>query len=143
MDKQGLLDALAAKFTYVGTPQEVGEAEGIKRYIVGCWDVVGDVAVRTNVGFYVEDEGQPTEAAYWQNREPKPTPTLTWAQEVLNYIQSKIEDDTIEAAFIDSIDVQNETAEGRAYLIQATDIVERHILVDKDPSDVIRHRVIT
>lgn len=141
MNKQELLDSLAIKYAKVGTPQHISTAELIKNFIVGVWDISNGNALRSNIGFYVENEGKIEEEAYWQGREPKPTVSIGFTQEVNNYITSKINDKTIEAGFVEVINSENETAKGKAYFIVGSDVEEKNILIDKDAGN-IRHRVI-
>lgn len=85
MNKAQLLQQLAA-FPWVGglngtaRLQEVKE-DGTKWYVQNVREVCEDQATFRNVSFYVADEGEETEAAYWKDQVPAATlrvnPTIT------------------------------------------------------------------
>lgn len=140
MTKAELLQALATKFFKVGTPHADGSIDefGFQSYLVKTIDKVGDSIRDQNYRFYVEDDGGPAEAAYW-SPEPKPDPVSGFQKELRTYIEGKIGDNTIEAAYIESIDVANETAIAKVVM---PDLSEVRVFLDKDAGN-LRHRLIT
>ena len=139
MTKAELITALNAKFHKVFTPDLKQTYDNIKYYTVSVFDKAGDSLRDQNIPFYVEDEGEPSEAAYWSPSEPKPDPVGGFQQEVAAYIAAKITDDTIEGAFPESIDVINENA---IYRVVMPDLSEKRLFVDKDGNGDLRHRAL-
>jgi len=137
MTKQGLLNLLKEKFTKVLAEKQVGEPEeGITHWAVPVFDKVSDILIRQWVHFYTDAEGN----AYWQDREPKPTPGSDPSAQLRQYINSKIADGTIEGANIDLIDAINETAIVRVWM--GDPLEEKRLFVDRDDSGKLRYRVI-
>jgi len=137
MTKQDLLNALTTKFRRVETPHEQATYGNLKYYLVKVYDLIGDALRDANIAFYVEDEGLPTEAAYWSPSEPKKAPATGFQQEVTAYVASKIADGTIEGAFSEMVDQVNENA---IYTVVMPDLTERRLFVDKDGNGDLRHR---
>lgn len=144
MNKSELLAELATKFYKVGTANQQSIDEfGIQYYLVKVYDKVGDAIRDMNLAFYVEAEGQVTEAAYWSPSEPKPTVVPSGFQvDIDNYIQSKIDVGAIEGAFTDSIDIVKEIAYGRAIIDVSGTLTEKKIFIDKDANGDLRHRAV-
>lgn len=69
MTKKELVDGLKAKAfvsRFVGEATQVGnEADGIKVYHQNYFEISGEAADIKKVAFYVVDEGQESEAAYY------------------------------------------------------------------------------
>ena len=86
MKKQELLTKLGTKFYKVGEVQKQREAEGVNYYLVGVYEKDGDTLVRSNISFYVENEGKVSEAAYWHQVEPKQDLPINIKQEALTYL---------------------------------------------------------
>lgn len=139
MTKQELLDALATKFYRVEAPVKQQEYGNLWYYLVKVYDLVGDSIRDKNVAFYVEDEGEATEAAYWSPSEPKPTQESGFQQEVTDYVASKIADETIEGAFSEQIDTVNENA---IYKVIMPDLTERRLFVDRNSTEDLRYRLL-
>ena len=138
MTKQDLLDALSTKFHRVEDPGEPRQKYGnLWYYLVKVYDLVGEGLRDMNIPFYVEDEGLPSEVAYWSPSEPKPTPVSGFQQEVTIYISGKIADGTIEGAFSEMLDTVNETA---IYKVVMPDLTEKRLFVDKDGDGDLRYR---
>jgi hypothetical protein len=73
--KDELLAALAAQVYTVALPTSVGdavvEAAGFSKYNVEFYDNVGDSTIRrSNANFLVVNEGEATEAAFWEGGTP-------------------------------------------------------------------------
>jgi hypothetical protein len=92
MNKVDLLAALESKFEAVLSTEKKSEVADVSYYVANVFDVVGDTGRTVNIMFFVKDEGQPEETAYWGNSEPKPAPgPATFAQEAQAWLQSKID----------------------------------------------------
>ena len=146
MTKQELLQKLSIKFHKIGTPHPqytsgdppvpTPDENGYQYYLVKVHDSVNDGLRDINIGFWVENEGQGNEVAFWSPSEPKPEPISGFQQEVTTYIVAKITDGTIEAAFPEQLDPLNGTA---IFKVVMPDLTERRLFVDKD-GGVLRHR---
>ena len=79
MIKQDILDALALKYGYVGTPGQVSPGPDEFGYVwwsVQVRDAANGVYKDTTIAFYVRDEGLGTEDALWSGNEPKKDPVV-------------------------------------------------------------------
>lgn len=144
MGKQDLLDALALKFTAVLQVSLADTLGAVNYYVANVFDTSGDTGRRKNVGFYVVDEGQPAEAAYWQGREPKPAPgPPTFAQELVTYLNTKIADNTI--LFYNIVDALASVEKARVDVTmdQAGTYVEAKLGVYKDGGGNFQYVVVT
>lgn len=142
MDKRELLDALATKFYQVLTPEPQRDEAGVKWYLVGTYDKLNGVMRRQNVSFYVENEGQAEETAYWANSEPKPTlptPVPTFGDRVNEYITVKITEGVIEEGSIERVNEQAKTAVVKALMIVTNQLTELRFLVDEDSQGNLQH----
>ncbi len=143
MTKSELLAELATKFYKVGTANQQGIDEfGIQYYLVKVYDKVGDALRDMNLAFYVEAEGQSSEAAYWSPNEPKPAPKESSQKKLLNYIVSKIADGTVRAGYIEQADFDSETAVIKVVMEVGGNLTERRIFIDKDPQGNLRQEVL-
>jgi len=143
MNKTELLQKLSTKFYKVGTPHPqymtgdppvpTPDENGLQYYLVKVHDLVNDGLRDINIAFY---EDTVTGDAFWAPSEPKPDPVSGFQQEVAIYIESKITDNTIEAAFPEQIDTVNEAA---IFKVVMPDLSEKRLFVDKD-AGVLRHR---
>jgi len=113
MNKQELLDSLALKYDIVGTERQTADP---RWYQVEVMDIVGDELKQGKVAFWVLNEGEANEAAYWHGAEPKPIlpPPSGFSVDVQQYITDKINDGTIRLAVIESTDEARERAVGWA-----------------------------
>ena len=117
MTKQQLLDKLQANALRVETPQKLESSSGFQRYIVGVWKGGEDAINRHNTAFFVENDGEENEVAYWEQSNPVPElpeQVETFSQKVNNLISSKISDGTIKGAVIESVNETGRTAYVRA-----------------------------
>ncbi len=94
MTKQQLLDALTTKFYKVTPLTLVKDELGIKEYRLYPYVKVGDIVYNQYVSFYVEDEGLPTESAYWGGSEPQRTIVPSFTSKVQTFIDGKIQQGT-------------------------------------------------
>jgi hypothetical protein len=145
MTKAELLALLAGKFLSISEPQDITNsqelAEGYNHYLVGAWvDTGTDSIVRRNVNFYVFDEGGPSEAAYWQGGDPAPTPTVPFSVRLQQFIKDRIEDDTIEAAFLTA--QSEEQSEASVWINAAGTLEKRTVLFDEDAQGDIQYRIL-
>ena len=133
MVKQDILNALAAKFAAVLQVKKSDELAGVAWYVANILDVSGDTAIRQNVSFYVVDEGEPTEAAYWQSGEPKPAPGPTPFQaELAAWLDTLVAADTILFYSIVGTVPNVERARVNVVLEETGTYVERKFGVYKD-----------
>lgn len=137
MTKSELLTELGTKFYKVLNPTMHQEEGGLRWYTVKVYDRIGDAIRDSNIPFYVENEGEINEIAYWSPSEPKPDPVSGFQQEIDIYIAGKITGGTIEGAFAETVDQINETA---IYKVVMPDLTERRLFVDKDANGDLRHR---
>lgn len=144
MKKADLLQALNTKFYKVLNVTMHQQENNLKWYTVKCYDKIGNALRDINVPFYVENEGQPNEVAYWSPSEPKPAPVTGGFQvELSAYIISKVGDGTIEGAVAESIDNVNETAVVRIIKDVSGSLTELRLFIDKDTNGDLQHRQIT
>ena len=120
MTKQELLDALALKF-HIVLGEQLRNTEGtVNVYVIGVFDrdVVRETIVRKNIGFFVEDEGGPGEAAFWNRAEPKVALPLRpqFSVDVDDFIAAEITTKRFLSADITKLDLRNEKAVGNVYL---------------------------
>ena len=138
MTKAELIAKLQTKFHRVEDPGEPRQKYGnLWYYLVKVYDLVGEGLRDVNIPFYVEDEELPSEAAYWSPSEPKPATIEGFQQKVDAYISSKITDGTIEAAFVEAINVMYEVA---IFKVVMPDLTERRLFVDRDTDGKFRYR---
>lgn len=143
MNKSELLTKLNGKFYKVGNATVRATDEfGIKYYLVKVYDAVGETLRDTNIAFYIENEGNTNETAYWNPSEPKPDPVIGFAQEVNDYLSQKITDGAIEGVSVVSVDRQNETAITEVVMTDANKLIESRLFLDKDGAGNLRDRAI-
>lgn len=135
MKKADLVQSLNAKFIKVGDPESIGISEGLTRYLVGVWRETDDNALnRTNIAFYVENEGLQNEVAYFEQSNPvkvSPEVPTPFADKVNALINQKITDGTIKGAVIENINEQTKTA----YVKALVGTVERFAFVTDSNND--------
>ena len=142
MKKADLLQAFSDKFYKVLTPVIDREENGLRRYRVKVFEKDGDSLKDMLKFFYVENEGEANEAAYWTPREPNPVEATPFNVELHAFIQSKIDDGTIEGGFVDNPDERKQMAFCRAYLIIDGSLVEKRIFIDRATGANLRYRVV-
>jgi hypothetical protein len=83
MTKAELLADLAARdgiAALVLDPVDVtpsGDVGVVAWYDQAVWEIRGDAALKKSIRFYVLDEGEPAEAAYYKDAEPQSAPNVT------------------------------------------------------------------
>jgi len=145
MNKQELLDAVRNKFTSLLSVEKIERIENVTWYLVHYFDADGVQATKGNLGFYVLDEGEPNEAAYWDRREPKPTPPTpvpTFQQRLQEHLTALISAGTIEGGTIQTVDAVNKTATVSVWLESDGSIIEKRFFIDKDSEGTWRRREI-
>ena len=120
MTKTELLATLATKF-HIVLDEALQSTEGnINFYLVGVFDrdLALETVTRKNIGFFVEDEGQPAEAAFWNKAEPKPVPIVppAFPTDVNDFIAAEMTAGRFIRGTATSFDLRNETAVGDVYL---------------------------
>jgi len=138
MNKSELLEKLSEKFYKVETPTLKQTPVGnLKQYLVKVYDLIGDALRSMELGFYVKDEGETSEVAFWLSSEPKPTSVAGFTEEINDYIKDIIGTGKIEGAFIEIIDEVNEIAVAS---IVMNDLTKQRRFVDRDADGNLRHR---
>ncbi len=94
-------DCSIVKTTYVET-----KPDGSKRYRFSVCKEGVDSAIFENKEIYVWDEGEPNEKALWLGRKPYVVSDTSesFVNRLHTFIQSKINDNSIQAAFVDNAD---------------------------------------
>jgi len=139
MKKAELLQKLNDKFYKVLNVTMHKEYDGLRWYTAKVYDKIGDALRDANIPFYVENEGEADEAAYWSPSEPKPDPVTGFTQEVNDYIKGVIDAGQIEGAFIEAIDEVKEIAIARIIM---NDLTEQRRFVDRKTDGTLQHRQI-
>ncbi len=143
MKKADLLQALSTKFYKVETPNLQQTYGNLKYYLVKVYDVIGEALRDANIAFYVENEGQGNEAAYWSPSEPKPG-TPQFLQDLDVYIASLLTDGTFEMLIgKGTVDAVNESSIVTAIVTSGNTLEERRYLIDKDTGGNFQNRQIT
>lgn len=148
MTKQDVLDALDAKFAAVLRVKYKDELEGVAWWVANVLDVSGDSAIRKNVEFYVIDEGEPTERAYWRGNEPKPgPPPPTFVNELATWLDGQVADDQFLFYNVLGVIPAIQRASVSVMLgkkqVTPSDIVQRSIGVYKDEGGDFQYEVVT
>ena len=92
MDKATLEAAIVNKFAAVLQTMLRSTVSNVKYYVANVLDVVGDTARTINVTYFVVNEGQADETAYWGSGEPKPAPSgPMFTDEARAWLQGKID----------------------------------------------------
>ena len=141
MKKQDILDSMQSKFTLVLGLSHVEQLGVVRWYVANVLDAESSHATKRSVGFYVVNEGTPSEIAYWQGREPKPSlPDLTFEQQVQERIGVLRATGVIEGGSLKHIDVVNKTAVVTIWSKSSADLLEKTFFIDRDPTGGWRHR---
>lgn len=143
MNKSELLTILAGKYDRVLNVDPRELVAGVQVYLANVLDVSGDTAIKANVGFYVIDEGQPGEIAYWMNAEPKPMPVVTFQAELSAYLDTQVGAGTIIFYNIVGTLPAINRAKVDVILDQAGTLIERTIGVWKNAQGDFNYQVIT
>jgi len=146
MNKQELLDAVQSKFTSLLRVEKIEQIENVTWYLAHYFDATAEQAIKGHVGFYVADEGEPSETAYWDRSEPKPpappTPPPTFQQLLQAHLTSLIGAGTIEGGTIQALDDVNQTATVSVWIASGESIVLKEFFIDKDAQDSWQRREI-
>lgn len=145
MNKAELLSQLNQKFIKVGTVEEayvnaedkaIREAEGVKFYKVAVYAQTGETGVRRVVYFYVKDEGQPSEDAFFHESEPAGSILAQdFRGEVEDLIDAKVQAGTLVRGEIIKVNNSARHAVVRAFVIEVKDVVEKLFFVYRDTDD--------
>lgn len=129
MTKQELLTALEAKenvLAIVQTSEAQTQPDGTNRYVVTLKVQTSAGGINyTNHAFYVENEGQENEQAFYENQEPYATAQIdeSFRSKVETFIASKITDNTIKGAVITDINEVNRCAFVKAVLTADSSVI--------------------
>ena len=143
MNKSELIQELENKYHKVFVSSKALDGDVIKRHEATVYDESSEALKRETILFYVENEGEASEVAYWDGREPKSgtPPVVTFNDEINNYIQTKIDAGVIEGAFVDNIDNVKEIAYAKTIINISGVLQEKKVFIDKDAGN-LQHRVI-
>ena len=145
MKKQDALGAIQSKFTSVFRIEQQEEIGNVRWYVAYVFDAEGNRATKRNVGFYVADEGEATEEAFWHGSEPKPTPstpTPTFQQRLQEHISALISAGTIEGGTIQVVDAVNKTAVASVWIESGGNIILKQFFINKNAQDNWQRREI-
>lgn len=141
MKKIELIAELQAKGLRVISVAEeldnVKNAAGVTQYIAHVMEQSGDRVQGRNIGFYVFDEGQPGEAAYYRDIV---TPKNAARDLVATYMET-LRPTTYLWYRINDVDEAQRVA--RVSVIDSADKMEKNIVVYKIGSNPITHAVLT
>lgn len=135
MTKQEFLDALAVTYHQVGVPvlDNDRSQSGINIYNVIAYDLTAEGMRPLNVGFAVDDESGPAEAAYFLDRDPAAVPVgQQFITDVQAFVAAKIADSTIEAAQVTWSDSVAEKATAWVWRDIAGQLTEEKYLLFRD-----------
>lgn len=139
MTKTELITKLNAKFSEVAP-----EADWINEKTYMGYDLIRISVMESNGSFKSQNDvsvWKKNTTYYWYNAEPKAT-SFKFGEDINTYIQAKINDGTIEAAFLESIDKKNEKAIG-SVVIDEGGLVQKRLLIDRNTSGNLQYRVIS
>lgn len=145
MNKQELLAELTGKFYKLGTvaPFELSvtdniirEEEGIKWYMAGVYEKAGDRLMRKNIPFYVEKEGEVTEAAFYSEKDPvnslSAEISTPFKELVKTEIDTKILDGTLLRGIVEAVNETEKFAIVTAYVLSALEVIKQKYFVYTD-----------
>jgi len=145
MNKQEILAELAAKFEILGkvalnqlsvTDEQTLTEEGMKWYIAHVWEKQGKSLIGRNIHFYVRDEGEISEVAFYHQALPtetlQTTPVTIFRDIVLAEIEKKIAANVIVKGVIDSVNETAEYAIINAYKSEMSDVIIKRYFVYND-----------
>ncbi len=127
MNKKQLLDELNKKFHKVSTitnaeqnpdGQAIRLKEGINCYIAGVYERQGDVLLRRNIGFYVENENKRDERAFYAERMPTNTLSQQPIKSRFGDVDGVIEQEAKDFAVVKRFVVTNNIAEEKRFLVK-------------------------
>lgn len=92
MTEAELITTLQGKFTALGVPADnpselLSDGTTLRHKAIPCFDDTGSALLRQWVHYYVKADG----TAFWQDREPKPTPLLpavTFTSKLQQYLDA-------------------------------------------------------
>lgn len=141
MKRQDLLNELQGEFSEVGQPVLQRTEGSLKIYTVRVFEKNGDSIEEKSAGLVIKDEGQPSEEAYWLPR-PVEKGSNQFLADVRAYITAKINDGTIDAGFLESVDVENQKATVWVIVPAAAQKHEKKALLFRNAQGSITHRLI-
>lgn len=125
MTKKQIIDELGRKFHRIGnisnaesSPEGIGirQAEGFNCYLVSVYESNENVAIRRNIGIYVENEGKQNERAFYAERMPENTLPQQPSKSKFVDIEGVIEQETKDFAVVKRFVIGNGIAEERRFL---------------------------
>lgn len=120
MTRTQLKNALLAKDQVLSIAKEFPaepQPDGVNRYRVNLKIQTSEGAINyKNEAYYVEDEGEAGETAYWENSEPfKVNNVVSFSSQVYNKIAQAVTAGQIKGAIVDKSDETSKTAQVTAY----------------------------
>jgi hypothetical protein len=142
MTKNELITILTSKFYKVDSPTLQETRQNINKYMVRIFEKSGDMLHGRNINFYVENEGEVSEAAYWAGLEPGIS-SSQFMLDLDNYVNNLVSSGVIETILSrEGVDIINETAIILAIEKSGNTLEERRYLIDKNAQGDLRHRQI-
>jgi len=149
MKKVDLLSLLAENYQKVEAPEEAYgstpekeqfEAEGVAFYKVNVYKIKGGVGERITIYFYVKDEGEAGEEAFFRGDiEPyKDLDPHPYRDMVTNLIDEKIGSKEILRGVVLEADEKAEFALVRAFVLEGGVAVEKRYFVYEDDKETIQ-----
>lgn len=145
MTKKGLLAQLAKNYYKVETAYEQPAEElnklNIKKYLVGCLYLEGDVLRRENIWFAVENEGKSNETAYFIDHKPyklkeEIVDELKDFREQVNSKYDMVERVSKDGAIVKKVEIDNGVAVENKYFVKP-DLTEIPFLAEKETKEII------
>lgn len=152
MRKTDLINELKSGFYKVGkvapvdlspTDKALRDIEGVTWYIAGVYEKKDERLIRRNISFYVDDEGKPTEAAFYAEKLPGSilSEVLTdFRDVVLKEISSFISLGEIEKANIDVVNENEKFAIVTAYSLEIDYINTQRYFVYEDKDNILQFK---
>jgi hypothetical protein len=152
MKKIDLINELSVEFHKVGkvapvdlspTDKTLRDVEGVTWYIAGVYEKKDKRLIRRNISFYVDDEGKPTETAFYAEKLPGSilSEVLTDFRDiVLEEISTRTANGEIEKANIDAINETARFAIVTAYLLKSDIINAQRYFVYEDINFILKFK---
>lgn len=152
MKKIDLINELSVEFHKVGkvapvdlspTDKTLRDVEGVTWYIAGVYEKKDKRLIRRNISFYVDDEGKPTETAFYAEKLPGSilSEVLTDFRDiVLEEISTRTSNGEIEKANIDAINETARFAIVTAYLLKSDIINAQRYFVYEDINFILKFK---
>jgi len=139
MKKQDIINALETKFYLVPEPKKISSEMDIGQYQVFPMVKNGDVLYSQCVTFYVENEGEEDECAYWGGAEPLKSTTQGLSDKIVAFLNAKMTDGTLKYGYIQSV---NEATQKGFVVIITSGNIKKEAVVYKDAQGKLTYDII-